>query len=227
MSFLVHSEEIVKWWEGQGAETSFEFRADGFDYWKVLIPDGDPRMNDPAHQALTHKMLKNYDQVLHVRFAATLYTPEMKHRCTLCKNKEGQLAVPISRSLSALQRVFLAENREKPVFRKLKRNNQVWNLLEDASKEGVRHILYFIDSEGRQAENFLLHMVLEALNVEKFRGPNVRIVQPFGDIAPGDQGVPEVPPESGVPADGAGRGSPERRGRLFGGSPGGDGGHEG
>jgi hypothetical protein len=226
MSYLTHSAKIIKWWTEQGLEPTFEFRADGFDYWRIPVPAGDERLNDPALQALTREMLAAYDKVLQARFAAPLYVPELRHQVAMCKNKEGRYAVPISRSLYALQKVFLGPNNDKPIFRKLKRNNQVWNLLEDALKEGINSVLYFVDSEGRQAENFLLHMVLEALNVEEFRGPNIRIVQPLSDLAPGDQGVPEVQVEDGVSADGAGGGGPQHSGHLFGGSPGGNGGHD-
>lgn len=206
MAFLCHFEKMIEWWKKLGVEPIFEFRADGFDYYKIPVADNDERMKDPDYQAMVREMMGQYDQVLRLRFTPVLYVPEMKHKYALCKNKEGKYAVPISRSLYALQQVFLGPNNDKPVFRKLKRNNQVWNLIRQAAEEGVEHILYFVDSQGRQAENFLLPMVKEALDVEEFRGPNIRLVKPDGTPASGDEDLPEVSTEGDLHPDSSGGG---------------------
>jgi len=221
MGYLTHSKDIVDWWATQGVEATYQYNADGIDYWKVPIEAMDKRLMNPALLSLMRQSIREFPKMMRIRFAPPLWVPELKRVVALCKNKEGHLSVPVSRHLYALQRSFLVNQKgDKPKFRALKRWNQVLNVLRDAQKDNIKYILYFIDLNATQAESHLLDTVLRVLTEEVKFEPDLRIVEPSESSTLGDCGVPEVQVAGGLPADGTGGGTPEYPGGVPGGSPG-------
>jgi hypothetical protein len=192
---VTYRAETVEFWENQGFVPELQFEADGYQYWKIDVPEDHAMLTSPEYLGLIIQEQKAYPEMIRARFKAPMFTVIVNRRVAMTPTDlEGEpMAMPIARDLPLLRSIFTKpEKKQIPKYMKLKRPNQIVNAAFEVRRFGVQHIAYYVSDSI--VETFKIDTVIPILKP--------RIISmgadADGELARGDEEVPQVSSEEDV-----------------------------
>jgi len=187
---ITFKQETVDFWKEQGIEAELQFEADGFQYWKIDVPEDHALLASPEYLGLVLAEQKDYREMIRTRFKPPMFTVIVNRRVAMTpmRQENQPMAMPIARDLRLLRSIFTKpEHKQFPKYMKLKRLNQIVNAMREVRQFGVQHIAYYV-SDGI-VETFKLDTVASAIM------PRVQLVgeDVNGETVPEDEKVQPVP----------------------------------
>jgi len=194
------SEHIAKWWTTKGERVEESFAYEGDKYYDIHVDPKDERMKDPEYVKLLAAEKLLYGAVCLKRFKPPIFILVVGNQVAIMHDKNQEQTLPMGRNLRVMQRVFLRPDMVKtPKFRKLKRMNQVKNVLVQMQHSGVRTVTWFFGERGELAESFDLRTILSLFDPEKAMAhghetgnPKLDVFEPAPDPARRDTVVQPV-----------------------------------
>lgn len=193
-------QETVDFWEEQGFSAELQYEDAGYKCWAIDVPQDNKMLTSPEYLELIIQEQKNYPEMIRARFKPPMFIVILNKRVAMTPLKlEGDpMGMPIAKDLRLLRSIFTKPDKnQQPKYLKLKRPNQIVNAMREVRQFGVQHIAYFMTDD--KVETFKIDTVAPIIK------PRVELVgADLGEVASGDDEVPEVPSEGDVHPGGTG-----------------------
>jgi len=192
--------ETVDFWNELGFPAQLQYEDAGYKCWAIDVPQDNKMLTSPEYLELIIQEQKNYPEMIRARFKPPMFIVILNKRVAMTPLKlEGDpMGMPIAKDLRLLRSIFTKPDKnQQPKYLKLKRPNQIVNAMREVRQFGVQYVAYFMTDD--KVETFKIDTVAPIIK------PRAELVgADLGEVASGDDEVPEVPSEGDVHSGGTG-----------------------